>query len=53
MAGFRENRITIMDLFPSISAWSKRQSKTKQRSVLFRMFQQSSISLQLYQILSK
>ena len=46
MASFRENRITIMDLFSAISAWSKkRQDKTKQRSVIFRMFQQSSINL--------
>ena len=35
MAGFRENRITIIDLFPSISAWSKRQDKTKQSSVCY------------------
>ena len=35
-----------MDLFSAISAWSeKRQGKTKQRNVLFRMFQQSAINL--------
>ena len=33
MAGFRENRIPIMELLPSISTWSKRKSKTKQRCV--------------------
>ena len=28
MAGFRENRIFVVDLFSSISAWSKRERKT-------------------------
>ena len=28
MAGFRGNRISIVDLFPSMSAWSKRERKT-------------------------
>ena len=40
MAGFRENRIPIMDLLLSISTWSKRKGKTKERCVLFHMFQQ-------------
>ena len=33
MVVFRENRISIVDLFPPMSAWSKRQRKTKQTSV--------------------
>ena len=31
MAGFRENRISIVDLFPSMSSWSKRERKTNER----------------------
>ena len=34
MAAFRENRISIVDLFPFLPAWSKRERKTKRAQII-------------------